>query len=93
MSDLDPHAQHECREALHELYGYLDGELTPERREAIHRHLDQCLPCAEPYDFEAELREVVRRKCQEQVPEGLMAKVRAALAAEVTSPAQPAGDV
>lgn len=72
----------ECREALHELYGYLDGELTPEKREAIERHLDQCLPCAEPYDFEAELREVIRRKCQEQVPESLVAKVRAALAAE-----------
>jgi mycothiol system anti-sigma-R factor len=72
----------ECREALHELYGYLDGELTPEKREAIGRHLDQCLPCAEPYDFEAELREVIRRKCQEQVPESLVAKVRAALAAE-----------
>src|SRR5690606_41320231 len=23
----------ECREALHELYGYLDGELTPEKRD------------------------------------------------------------
>ena len=78
MSD----SKDECREALHELYGYLDGELTPEKREAIGRHLDQCLPCAEPYDFEAELREVIRRKCQEQVPESLVAKVRAALAAE-----------
>jgi mycothiol system anti-sigma-R factor len=92
MSDLDSHEPHECREALHELYGYLDGELTPERREAIQSHLDQCLPCAEPYDFEAELREVVRRKCQEQVPEGLMAKVRAALAAEATAPPPAAAD-
>ncbi len=78
MSDPQP----ECREALHELYGYLDGELTPERRAAIHRHLDECQPCAEPYDFEAALRAVIRRKCQEQVPESLMHKVRAALADE-----------
>jgi mycothiol system anti-sigma-R factor len=92
MSDLDPHAQHECREALHELYGYLDGELTPERRAAIRHHLDQCLPCAEPYDFEAELREVVRRKCQEQVPDRLMAKVRSALASEMASPRPPSLD-
>jgi mycothiol system anti-sigma-R factor len=69
----------ECQDALHELYGYLDGELTEEKRAAIHRHLDECQPCAEPYDFEAELREVVRRKCQEQVPDRLVAKVRAAL--------------
>jgi len=76
----DPHS--ECQDALHELYGYLDGELTDDRRAAIHRHLDGCQPCAEPYDFEAELREVVRRKCQEQVPDSLMDKVRAALANE-----------
>jgi mycothiol system anti-sigma-R factor len=82
MSDPTP----ECRAALHELYGYLDGELTDERRAAIHRHLDECQPCAEPYDFEAELREVVRRKCQEQVPASLMAKVQAALAREQQSP-------
>jgi mycothiol system anti-sigma-R factor len=82
MSDSTP----ECQGALHELYGYLDGELTDERRAAIHQHLDDCQPCAEPYDFEAELREVIRRKCQEQVPDSLMDKVRAALAREQTSP-------
>jgi mycothiol system anti-sigma-R factor len=72
----------ECEDSLHELYEYLDGELTDDRREAIHRHLDECQPCAEPYDFEAELRSVIRRKCQEQVPESLVAKVRAALEQE-----------
>jgi mycothiol system anti-sigma-R factor len=72
----------ECEDSLHELYAYLDGELTDDRRQAIHRHLDGCQPCAEPYDFEAELRAVIRRKCQEQVPESLVAKVRAALAQE-----------
>ena len=74
----------DCENALHELYGYLDGELTDERRAAIQRHLDGCQPCAEPYDFEAELRNVVRRKCAEQVPAGVMAKIRAALDAEAT---------
>jgi mycothiol system anti-sigma-R factor len=77
-----PDPKPECQDALHELYGYLDGELTDDRRAAIHRHLDGCQPCAEPYDFEAELREVVRRKCQEQVPDSLLSKVREALARE-----------
>ncbi len=72
----------DCEDALHELYSFLDGELTDERRHRIRRHLDDCQPCAEPYDFEAELREVVRRKCQEQVPDHLMAKVRKALETE-----------
>jgi mycothiol system anti-sigma-R factor len=72
----------DCEDALHELYGFLDGELTERRRSLIQHHLDDCQPCAEPYDFEAELREVVRRKCQEQVPEKLVMKVRAALEIE-----------
>jgi mycothiol system anti-sigma-R factor len=72
----------DCENSLHALYAYLDGELTDDRRAAIQHHLDGCQPCAEPYDFEAELRLVIRRKCQEQVPETLVAKVRAALEIE-----------
>jgi mycothiol system anti-sigma-R factor len=78
----------DCENSLHELYAYLDGELTDESRAKIQHHLDGCQPCAEPYDFEAELREVVRRKCQEQVPESLMAKVRTALEAESSRAAE-----
>jgi len=76
----------DCQDSLHELYRYLDGELTEDRRDKIQRHLDGCQPCAEPYDFEAELRSVIRRKCQEQVPEALVAKVKAALVNEASRP-------
>jgi mycothiol system anti-sigma-R factor len=76
----------DCQDSLHELYRYLDGELTEDRRDKIQRHLDGCQPCAEPYDFEAELRSVIRRKCQEQVPEALVAKVKAALVNEASKP-------
>ncbi len=72
----------DCQNSLHQLYAYLDGQLTDESRAKIQHHLDQCQPCAEPYDFEAELRMIIRRKCQEQVPASLMAKVRSALEAE-----------
>jgi mycothiol system anti-sigma-R factor len=78
----------DCENSLHELYTYLDGELTDESRVKIQHHLDGCQPCAEPYDFEAELREVIRRKCQEQVPETLMAKIRTALEAESSRAAE-----
>ena len=76
----------DCEDALHELYGFLDGELTEHRRSLIQHHLDDCQPCAEPYDFEAELRSVIRKKCQEQVPDDLMDKVRAALASAASDP-------
>jgi mycothiol system anti-sigma-R factor len=76
----------DCEDALHELYHFLDGELTEEKRSAIQRHLDFCQNCAEPYDFEAELRALVRRKCVEEVPTSLMDKVRSALAKEAGKP-------
>jgi mycothiol system anti-sigma-R factor len=74
----------DCEDALHELYGFLDGELTDDKRKLIQHHLDDCQPCAEPYDFEAELRHVIRRKCQEQVPDTLVQKVKAAIQTATT---------
>ena len=71
-----------CKDALHQLYEFLDGELTDDKKAAIRHHLDTCQPCAEPYDFEAELRLIVRKKCAEAVPATLVAKVRAAIEAE-----------
>ena len=65
----------DCNDALHTLYHFLDGELTPERRTAIQRHLDQCAPCLNAFDFEAELKAVVARSCRDQVPETLRRRV------------------
>lgn len=72
----------DCEETIERLYHYLDGELTDERRQDIKRHLDECSPCLGAYGFEAELRRVIAQKCQDRVPEALMIRVRAALAAE-----------
>ena len=72
----------DCDDALHELYGYLDGELTVERRTIIQRHLDDCPPCYEAFDFEAELRIVIARKCTETVPDSLKQRIADLLADE-----------
>ena len=68
-----------CDDALHELYEFIDGELTVERRTAIQQHLDDCPPCYEAFDFEAELRIVIARKCTETVPESLKQRIAEAL--------------
>ena len=78
-----------CDDALHELYGYLDGELTPERRSNIQHHLDDCPPCYEAFDFEAELRLVIARKCTETVPDSLKQRIAEAISQE--SQPDPAG--
>jgi len=69
----------DCQEAIHTLYHFLDGELTDDRRLEIQRHLRECSPCLEAFDFEAELKIVVGRKCRDQVPPALRDRVAQAL--------------
>ncbi len=74
-------AQAECRESLTELYWFLDGELTIERRSLIRRHLEACNGCLETYDFEAELRVALSTSCRErQLPPGLRERIAQVLA-------------
>jgi mycothiol system anti-sigma-R factor len=77
--DEQAHTHDTCQEALEELYTFLDGELTIEKREHIRVHLDDCNPCLEHYDFEAELRIVISKKCKEAVPQTLKDKILRAL--------------
>jgi mycothiol system anti-sigma-R factor len=69
----------DCNDTLRELYLFLDGELTDEDRAHITQHLDDCSPCLEAYDFEAELRLVVKSRCTDQVPESLRARIARAI--------------
>jgi mycothiol system anti-sigma-R factor len=64
-----------CQEAIHRLYHFLDGELTPDKRAQIQKHLDDCPPCIEAFEFEVELRQVVSRGCREQVPDELRLRI------------------
>ena len=65
----------DCNDALHELYEYLDGELTASRRATIAHHLTACGECFEAFDFQAELKQVIAHKCRDEVPESLKARV------------------
>jgi mycothiol system anti-sigma-R factor len=69
----------DCTNSLRELYAFLDGELTADRRVHIQAHLDGCLPCYEAFDFEAELRIVISARCREEVPVDLRDRVADAL--------------
>ncbi len=65
------HDQTPCEAAIEELYLFLDGELTADKRTQIKSHLDDCSPCFEAFDFEAELRNVISTRCRDQVPDSL----------------------
>ncbi|MCL4443886.1 MAG: mycothiol system anti-sigma-R factor [Actinobacteria bacterium] len=71
-----------CREAMAKLYSFLDGDLTEQRREAVQRHLDECSPCVQAYDFEAELKKVLAARCKDSVPGYLKERIYNALRSE-----------
>ncbi len=82
MTD-DPCAQNpgDCRQAIEELYEFLDGELTQGNRASIDRHLDDCSHCFDAFEFQAELKALVSQKCRSELPDGLKNRVFAALRA------------
>jgi mycothiol system anti-sigma-R factor len=69
----------DCREALHRVYHFLDGEMTPERRDEIARHLDRCAPCLRAFGFETELRKLIADRCRDQVPDELRTRIAVAI--------------
>jgi mycothiol system anti-sigma-R factor len=69
------HSSTPCEEAIQELYLYIDGELTEDKRSTIRHHLDDCNPCFEAFDFEAELRTVISARCRDEVPESLRTRI------------------
>jgi mycothiol system anti-sigma-R factor len=81
-SGLDRPIIEPCQEAIATLYSFLDGELTADRRLQIQHHLDECAPCFDAFDFEADLKALVARKCRDDVPEALRRRVAEALRAE-----------
>jgi mycothiol system anti-sigma-R factor len=72
----------QCDDALHELYHLLSGELDEAKRVRIRAHLDECAPCAEPYDFYAEVRRCLQVRCQDQAPPELLARIEIAISHE-----------
>ena len=67
----------DCSETIKELDAFLDGELTDDVREQIHHHLGGCVDCHQAFDFHAELKLVIQRKCaNEEMPPGLMDRIQ-----------------
>ena len=69
----------DCSAMIRRLHHFLDGELTDERRTRIQQHLDDCPSCFGAFDFEAELRIVVRARVHTTVPQALIDRIRDAI--------------
>lgn len=65
-----------CKQTIRELDAFLDGELPTDVREHIHEHLNDCTDCLQAFDFEAELKQAIRRKCRnDELPPGLLGRI------------------
>ncbi len=69
----------DCSEALDQVYEYLHHELSPQRLELIHQHLEECSHCLAEYDLEQIVRDLVHRSCCTPAPESLRTAVIARL--------------
>lgn len=70
-----------CRETIAELDAFLDGELSDDVRAHIDAHLNGCNDCLSAFDFQAELKAAIRRKCSgDTLPPGLLGKIEACFA-------------
>ena len=66
-----------CKETIRELDAFLDDELPHEVRIHIHQHLDSCMDCLQAFDFHAELKLAIRRKCSsDEMPTGLIGRIQ-----------------
>lgn len=52
-------AANDCREAIRQVWDWLDGELTPERIREIELHLSRCSPCQGKADIERRFLEAL----------------------------------
>jgi mycothiol system anti-sigma-R factor len=77
--------QGHCHGVLEAMYLFLDDEeLTPEQRLHVQAHLDDCIPCLEAFEFEAEFKSVIAKRCRDEVPTQLYEKVRLLLSGEIS---------
>jgi mycothiol system anti-sigma-R factor len=61
---------------IRELDLFLDDELSAQARTAIRGHLDGCTSCLQAFDFHAELKQVVARKCHnDEMPPDLLSRI------------------
>lgn len=71
--------KHSCDEAIAQVYFYLDGEISWMRKTRVKRHLRKCHRCLGAYNFETQLKSVIRQRIQEEPHPEVMDRLRAFL--------------
>jgi mycothiol system anti-sigma-R factor len=76
-AEAGPRMKAECAELIAEVWTLLDGECTPENRDKLRKHLEECPPCLRLYGLEEQFKALIATKCRgEKAPEGLRQRLR-----------------
>lgn len=75
MMDKTPEHDARCRDLLDALYNYVDGCCEEKKRATLQRHVDECPSCLETLGIEQQVRDLLRKRCSEQAPQGLRARI------------------
>jgi mycothiol system anti-sigma-R factor len=66
------HNEAECAAVIAEVWTLLDGECTPETRDKLRQHLEDCPGCLRHYGLEERIKKLIATKCSgEKVPDAL----------------------
>ena len=74
-----------CEELVGQLYQLLDGEITDDKAEYLHSHLEECGACLERLGVEMHFTMLLRARCRQEAacPDRLLLSIRDALHAEI----------
>jgi anti-sigma factor (TIGR02949 family) len=72
-----------CTHVLAELSNYLDGEVSPEMKQALEGHLAKCRRCSLVYNTTRKTLKIVTESGAFEVPLEVDARLRARLRAEL----------
>lgn len=53
----------DCNDTMERLSRYVDRELTDAEASQVQMHLKDCPPCERVFDFQAEVKRLVRKEC------------------------------
>jgi len=75
-----------CNEVLAEIQRFVDGEMPADQVGDLVDHLNECPPCLHRADFQAKLKDILRRKCEassEHPPEAFVLRIRETIRTEI----------
>jgi anti-sigma factor (TIGR02949 family) len=64
-----------CREAIEQLWAFLDGELPDNDADRVHDHLKACAACYPHYDLQRAFRAFLKTHSNSEAPQGLRRRI------------------